>query len=114
MLKRGSIFVCGAPVDFRRAVDGLCALIIEHFESQPQQGIYVFYNKNKNRLKILLWHHNGFMLIYKRMEKGRFPFIFSSQGNRILLEENQLQGLLLGLDWQRISDWKDINFESYF
>lgn len=114
IVKRRNIFVCAVPVDFRQGVDGLCGMVVDYFESKPQEGIYVFYNKSKNRLKLLLWHHNGFMLIYKRLEKGRFPFKFSSEKRRISLEEKQLQGLLLGLDWQQINEWEDINFESYF
>lgn len=113
LIKAQQIWVAQAPIDFRKAVDGLCMLIDEYFQSKPQEGLYVFYNKHRNRLKLLVWHYNGFMLIYKRLEKNKFPFRFSNQG-KILIDEKQLEGLLLGLDWQTITEWEEIKFESFF
>jgi transposase len=109
-----NIWVAQTPIDFRRSIDGLCAYILEYFEAQPQEGLYVFYNVRRNRLKLLVWHHNGFMLLYKRLEHSRFPFNFSTVPGRILIQEKQLQGLLVGLDWQSITAWEEINFQSYF
>lgn len=114
LIQSEKIWVAGCPVDFRRSIDGLCACVVECFEMKPQEGMYVFYNSRRNRLKLLVWHYNGFMMIYKRLEKGRFPFCFSKDFEKISIEEKTLQGLLLGLDWQRITQWKDVNFENYF
>jgi len=114
LIPHEAIWVSEYPTDLRRSVDGLCALIMEYFETKPQKGVYVFYNSRRNRLKLLVWHYNGFMLIYKRLEKGRFPFCFSKDFKKSLIQEKQLQGLLLGLDWQTITRWKEINFENYF
>lgn len=114
LIQNKTIWVCGIAVDLRRSINGLCAMVSEQFEDQPQDGLYVFYNSRRNRLKILLWHYNGFALIYKRLESGRFPFSFSKDFKKILIEEKQLQGLLLGLDWQRIKQWETIKFENYF
>ncbi len=114
LIQSEAIWVCERPIDFRKGVDGLCALIAEQFETAPQAGLYVFYNRQRNRLKLIVWHYNGFMLIYKRLEKGRFPFCFSKDFKKSVIEEKQLQGLLLGLDWQHITQWKEINFAHYF
>lgn len=108
------IWVAQRPVDFRKSINGLCAYILDYYETKPQEGLYVFYNTQRNRLKLLVWHHNGFLLLYKRLEKGHFPFRFSSVPGTILIQEKQLQGLLLGLDWQPITDSEKVNFESYF
>ncbi len=113
-IKTSSIWVGSCAIDFRSSIDGLCRAVIENFGLKPQDGLYVFYNKRRNRLKLLVWHYNGFVLLYKRLEKGKFPFQFSSQPGKIALQEKQLQGLLLGLDWQTITSWEDINFESFF
>ncbi len=64
--------------------------IAEQFEAKPMEGLYIFYNRARNRLKLLVWHYNGFMMLYKRLERGQFPFQFSEVG-KILLEEKQLQ-----------------------
>lgn len=108
------IWVAECAIDFRKSIDGLCAYITEHFNANPQEGLYVFYNSRRNRLKLLVWHHNGFILLYKRLAKGQFPFRFSSVAQRILIQEKQLQGLLIGLDWKNITAWEEINFQSYF
>jgi transposase len=113
LIKTQQIWVAQAPVDFRQSIDGLCGVISEHFHVAPQDGLYVFYNKQKNRLKLLIWHYNGFMLIYKRLERGRFPFRFSDQGT-ISIKSKQLEGLLLGLDWQTITEWENIKFDAFF
>ncbi len=113
LIKPQQIWVAQMPVDFRQSIDGLCQVIQTHFQSPPQDGLYVFYNKHKDRLKLLLWHYNGFMLIYKRLERGRFPFRFSSEG-KLSIEQKQLEGLLLGLDWQSLTEWESLNFESFF
>jgi transposase len=114
LIQSKNIWVAQQSVDFRCAIDGLCAFIIEHFQTKPQEGLFIFYNRARNRLKLLVWHHNGFMLLYKRLERGKFPFRFSDTLGRIRLEEKQLQGLLLGLDWQSITEWEEVNFKAYF
>ena len=108
------IWVASYPVDFRKSIDGLCFLVMEFSEVTPKDGLFVFYNTRRNRLKILVWHHNGFFLIYKRLEQGKFPFIFSGTKKSILIYEKQLQGLLLGLDWQKISNWEETDFSDYY
>lgn len=113
LIKTQHIWVAQAPVDFRQSIDGLCQIIDEHFQSAPQDGLYVFYNRQKNRLKLLTWHYNGFMLMYKRLERGRFPFRFSTEGT-LSIKSKQLEALLLGVDWQTITQWEDISFEAFF
>lgn len=114
LIKADVVWVCEQPIDFRKSMNGLCASIAEYFNASPQEGLYVFYNRRRNRLKLLVWHYNGFMLLYKKLEKGRFPFSFSSKPGRLSLGEKQLQGLLLGLDWQSITRWEEVPFEAFF
>ena len=112
-IKLDEIWVALMPVDFRKGVNGLCALVHDYFGKNPQRGMYIFYNTARNRLKLLTWHHNGFLLLSKRLERGRFPLRFSAGGKQTLTQQ-QLQGLLLGLDWQTISDFEGIHFEHYY
>ena len=75
------VFLCRAAVDFRKAHDGLCAVVRDTFQDDPFSGdVFVFHNVAKDRVKLLLWDRNGFWLLYKRLEKGTFPF----NGNRRL------------------------------
>jgi transposase len=114
MIKSNEIWAAHRYVDFRSSIDGLCRHIQEYFGANPQKGLYIFYNRARNRLKMLLWHRNGFMLLYKRLERSRFPYRFSAQPSRQLITEQQLKGLLIGLDWQMISNWEEIEFDNYF
>lgn len=110
-LKSEQIFIADKPIDFRKAIDGLCALIVEDMQQKPGDGIYVFYNKDFNRIKILGWHKNGFMLVYKRLEKGKF-FVNFIDGV-LQIDAAQLGWLLAGADWRLLADI-NCTYNAYF
>ena len=99
-----NIWIADRAVDFRKAVDGLCAVILEQMEMQPREGLFVFYNKARNRLKLIGWHGNGFVMVYKRLEHGHFKVQI---GECATITPQQLDWLLAGLDWQLLRDWKE-------
>ncbi|WP_081361082.1 IS66 family insertion sequence element accessory protein TnpB [Neomoorella thermoacetica] len=69
-----SYLACGAT-DLRKFIDGLAVLVKEGFELDPFfPCIFVFCNRQRDKLKILHWEHNGFWLYYRRLEKGKFPW----------------------------------------
>ena len=86
------------PVDFRRQIDGLVVLVADTLEQNPTCGqLFVFRNKQADKVKLLYWEDNGFWLLYKRIEKGKF--IFPGQRDEaMVLTRTQLQWLLSGLD----------------
>jgi transposase len=95
------VFLCAKPVDFRKAHDGLCALVRDEFGDDPFSGdVFVFHNGARDRVKLLLWDRNGFWLLYKRLEQGTFPFAVSGEGARVEIERAQLSMLLEGLEWK--------------
>lgn len=100
------IYLAGEAVDFRKSIDGLCMLLDGLLE---REHVYIFYNRRKTRLKILGWHGNGFVLLYKRLERGRFTV---KQGNNNLTAE-QLSWLLAGLDWEEMSHWGELKFTNF-
>ena len=95
------IFLARSPVDFRKAHDGLCAIVRNALAEDPMSGDwFVFFNKRYNRIKLLVWDRSGFWLHYKRMEKGtfqRWPKL-SEQENKIELQPRELSLLLEGID----------------
>ena len=99
------IYIASEAVDFRKAIDGLCNEIAEDFQ---QESIYIFYNKGRNKLKILGWHGNGFMLLYKRLEKGKFKI-----GSCGTIKEQELTWLLAGLDWENMSNWGELKYKDF-
>jgi transposase len=93
------VFLCRASVDFRKAHDGLCALVRDEFRDDPFCGdVFVFFNKARDRIKLLLWDRNGFWLLYKRLERGRFPFDVRGTGARVEISRAQLSMILEGID----------------
>lgn len=94
------VFLCQKPVDFRKAHDGLCAIVRDQFHDDPFAGdVFAFFNRAKDRIKILVWDRNGFWLCYKRLEEGTFPFAVSGEG-RIEIEQGHLAMLLEGIEWK--------------
>ncbi len=93
------LFLCRSPVDFRKAHDGLCALVRDGFRDDPFGGdVFVFFNKARDRIKLLVWDRNGFWLLYKRLERGTFPFDVRGDGARVEISRAQLTMILEGID----------------
>jgi transposase len=70
-----SIYYCTRPTDMRKAYDGLCGEVTSFMGQDPQSGhLFVFVNKRRDRMKILVWDRHGFWLLCKRLEAGRFQF----------------------------------------
>jgi len=107
------IWLAVEAIDFRRSIDGLCELIQSHFGLTCKESIFIFYNRSRQKLKILTWHGNGFVLIYKRLEQGRFTVMPSASGI-VELDEKQLSWLLAGLDWHAMSHWRELEFDACY
>jgi transposase len=107
------IWVCRKPIDFRQSLDGLSSLIRLELNHNPQEGIYIFYNRHRDRLKCLSWHKNGFILLYKRLEQGKFCFKFNSATGVMEMNHQELSWLLAGLEWQKMRDWRELSYDKF-
>jgi transposase len=107
------IFVFRHSIDFRASIDGLSALITHNIKQDPQLGIYLFYNKKRDKIKCLSWHKNGFILLYKRLEKGRFNFDFKANPGVTEMNMDELQWLLAGLEWQKMRHWRELSYDKF-
>jgi len=107
------IWLATSSVDFRKSIDGLCAVVSEELGCLPRDGIFIFYNSARNRVKILLWHHNGFVVIYKRFEQGRLFVKHLADEGKMLLDSQQLNWLMMGVDWQILSHKNTCYFENH-
>jgi transposase len=107
----GSIFVCTAYVDMRKSIDGLSQLVsvftsaasVDSIKITPvaidmNTSVFVFINRTKDKIKILLKESNGFCLVYKRLDRGCFKINFTAKGP-VRVTNQQLRWLLDGLDY---------------
>ncbi|MEM9983837.1 MAG: IS66 family insertion sequence element accessory protein TnpB [Bacteroidota bacterium] len=59
--------------DMRKGFDGLCGLVNQELEGDPLSGdVFIFVNRSRNRMKLLLWEEGGLVVWYKRLERGTF------------------------------------------
>jgi len=66
-------FLYAGPTDMRKSFDGLCGLIINHLGEDPMSGdVFIFMNRRRSLIKLLVWDQTGFVIFYKRLEKGTF------------------------------------------
>lgn len=102
------ILVARDPVDFRKQIDGLAAVASVHLGEDALDGtLFVFRNRRRTAAKLLMWTNGGFLLMYKRLEKGRlsWPDLSADRGS---LTPAELAALLEGLDLtgaRRLSRW---------
>ena len=89
------------PVDFRKQINGLMVFLSDHLKKDPTSSqLFLFRNSGANKLKLLIWERNGFWLLYKRLEKGRFTFP-ETNDSHCELTQSQLNWLLSGLDFTK-------------
>lgn len=68
-----NIYLAKDYVDFRKSIDGLVNIIHYEFNLDPySQALFIFCNRNKDKLKIVHYDWNGFWLYYKRLDKDKF------------------------------------------
>lgn len=109
------IFLATTPIDMRKEINGLVTLVIESLSQSPTaESIYVFYNRQRDKIKCLWWDKNGFVLYYKRLEKGRYkiPKIIPEAG--LHLSKDELTWLLAGLDFYLMKENSQLDFSHYF
>ena len=69
------IYLCTTPADMRRGFDGLSGMAESLMNQDPLSGhLFVFRNRNRDKLKILYWDQDGLAIWYKRLEQGTFQF----------------------------------------
>ena len=109
------IYVYTEAVDMRKSINGLVIILLESFDQNPQTGdLYLFVNRNRNKIKCLFWDKNGFVLYYKRLEKGRFNYSKYLKDEKIVISEKQLHALLMGLDFYLLSTHSLETYEDFF
>lgn len=98
-----TVYVCVDPVDFRKQINGLAALVQEVLALDPfSEHLFVFTNRRRDRVKILYWEKSGFVLWMKRLERERFHWP-RAHCPTLTLTGQELNWLLDGFD---LAHWR--------
>jgi transposase len=103
------IYFATELTDMRNGIDGLRAVVEATLKRDPYDGhLFVFVGKGKDKVKILFWDRNGFVVYQKRLEKGRFQLpVIDARRKHVEMEPAQLAMLLDGIDLnaRRLERW---------
>lgn len=73
--KAEKIYIATGYTDMRKSIDGLAAIVQKNFEVNPfQNSLFLFCGRKRDRMKVLYWEGDGFLLLYKRLESGCFQW----------------------------------------
>jgi transposase len=92
------IWLATVPTDMRKSFDSLAELVRQQLQRDPLSGqLFVFRNKRADRIKLLYWDEDGFVILYKRLEAGVFRFP-AALTHGVEIRAADLQMLLDGVD----------------
>lgn len=92
-----AIYLYRAFVDFRKSINGLAALVESDTDLPLDTGaLFLFTNKQRDKIKILYWDKTGFALWYKRLEKDKFKWPSKEDNQVFTLSEMEFEQLLAG------------------
>ena len=96
------LFVAREPTDMRKAFDGLAGIVRDVMEEDPLSGhLFIFFNRQRDRVKVLWWDRTGFFLLAKRLEAGRFTLpeaATASSARSLCISSAELALILEGID----------------
>lgn len=110
----GAVYLYRGVIDFRKSIDGLATLVEQELGMNPfGDGLFVFVNRRRDRIKALYWHRNGFCLWTKRLEAERFAWPRPEPDAAICrIDLRQLEWLIEGFDLWSKGPHKTLNLLS--
>lgn len=106
--KFSKIYLHREPVDFRKSINGLSAIVQEEMKLNPfESGLFIFICSRRKRIKILYWDRTGFALWYKKLEEDLFPWPKDLEAETIEISSKELEWILDGINIWKIKPHKD-------
>lgn len=103
-------FIYRSGCDMRKGYDGLSGIVRNEWKKDPLSGdVFIFLSKQRNKIKLLHWQKDGFVIYSKRLEKGTFEL---PKDNSIEISAHQLQFILEGIYLSSIK--KRMRYENHF
>jgi transposase len=99
------------PIDMRKSFDGMTVYIQSCLKMNPlKDGVFVFRNKAGDKVKLIFWNHTGLVIVYKRLEQGRFKWPRPDE-SVMALSRQDLELLLDGIDIGKLKRLPSLHFE---
>jgi len=97
-------YLCAEITDMRKGFDSLCGIVSSQMKLDALSGsIFIFINRRRSQVKLLLWEGDGLSLYHKRLEKGTYELPGTSDTNSSSnITYQQLQFILQGVSLQKI------------
>jgi transposase len=98
------VYIATSPVSLRKSFEGLSNEVRAVLARDPLSGhVFVFLNRRRNQVKLLVWTRGGYTIVHKRLERGRFVFAsrVTSDAKSVELDVHELSMLLEGIDVKR-------------
>jgi transposase len=108
------ILVAIHPIDFRKGIDGICSICREKINIDPTIGYaFVFRNRNRTAIKILIYDGQGFWLCQKRLSQGFFKWWpdYSRKYKTKQFQAHELSLLIWNADYSKVGSvnmWKKL------
>lgn len=103
------IYISSANIDMRKQIDGLASIVEQQFKLDAMTNMmFVFHNRHCDKVKILYWDNDGFFLLYKRIEKGKFHFPKRLDSDKYTVTEKELTWLMHGLHIEEIRHYESL------
>jgi len=91
-------FLYGNISDMRKGFDSLSGIVRDELKQNPLSGdIFIFFNRRRNQIKLLLFEGDGFSMYYKRLEKGTYEILASENSSSIQIKSDELSLILQGI-----------------
>ena len=92
------VFIVTGPTDMRKNFNGLYAIVRQQLQEDPTSGhVFVFCNRVRTRIKLLVWDGSGLWVCAKRLERGRFAWQWSQERHAAIISHEALSLLLGGI-----------------
>ncbi len=106
-----AVYLYAEPVDMRKSMNGLSIIVEQEMTLSPNMAaLFVFCNRGRDKIKILCWERNGFIVWYKRLEQQRFKW--PSINEPLELTGKELNWLLDGIDIFNNKPHDSVSFSS--
>jgi len=103
LTERHQYYLYTPVCDMRKGFDGLSGMVMEKMGADPLDGsVYIFMNRRRDRMKMLVWEHGGFMLYYKRLEQGSFELPKEDENGKVELSWETLVFMIRGIKLEKI------------